>query len=47
MYLEAKLAMKECTNKRRQWLWFIALWLGGFGSVLLLSTIIKLIMKVA
>jgi len=47
MYLEAKLAMKECTNTKRQWLWFIALWLGGFGSVLLLSTIIKLIMKVA
>lgn len=45
MYLEVKLVMKDCTNKKRQWLWFIALWLGSFGSVLLLSTVIKLIMK--
>lgn len=45
MYLEAKVAMKECTNKKRQWLWFIVLWLGGLGSIFLLSTIIKMIMR--
>jgi hypothetical protein len=29
--------MKALTEKQRQWLWFAALWCGGFIAVLLLS----------
>ena len=46
MYFEGKAVMKACTKKQKQWLWFITLWLGGFSSVLLLSTIIKLAMRI-
>lgn len=34
------------SEKRKQWMWFIALWCGGFAAVLTLSMIIKLIMKI-
>lgn len=45
MSLEEKLSIKKCTNKKRQWSWFIILWFGGLGSVLILATIIKFIIK--
>lgn len=32
--------------KTRQWLWFIALWLGGFLTVGVISLIIKMIMNI-
>jgi uncharacterized protein (DUF1810 family) len=37
--------MGRCTKKQKQWLWFIFLWLGGLGTVTLISFIIKLIVK--
>jgi len=46
MYSEVKAVMKAYTKKQKQWLWFITLWLGGLGSVMLLSTIIKLAMRI-
>ena len=47
MYLEARAAMSPCTKRQKQWLWFIGLWLGGLGSVMLLSSIIKFVMQIA
>jgi hypothetical protein len=35
---------KNLSDKQRQWLWFIALWLGGLGSVLLMSQVIRMMM---
>jgi hypothetical protein len=35
---------KDLSDKQRQWLWFIALWLGGLGSVLLMSQVIRMMM---
>ncbi len=39
--------MSQPTNdKRKQWIWFIALWCGGLLSVFTLSLFIKLIMNI-
>lgn len=40
--------MSRCTDpvRRRQWLWFIALWCGGLLAVLVLSGLVKLLMPV-
>lgn len=38
--------IKPMGEKKKQWLWFIALWCGGFAAVLSLSMIIKLIMNI-
>ena len=29
--------MNRCTEKQRQWLWFMALWCGGLAATLLLA----------
>ena len=39
--------MKACTDKKRQWLWFAALWCSGIGAALLLSYIVRWIMTMA
>jgi uncharacterized membrane protein len=41
-----ELLERHCSEKQRQWLWFAILWLGGLLSVLLLSSIIRLMMRV-
>ena len=46
MYLEGKAVMKQITKKYKEWLWFIALWLAGFGALTITSYLIKLIMKI-
>ena len=33
--------------RKKQWLWFAGLWVGGLCAVLLLSVVIKLIFKFA
>tara|TARA_Y100001936_G_C15535440_1_gene389799 strand:- start:297 stop:434 length:138 start_codon:yes stop_codon:yes gene_type:complete len=35
---------EKLSKKQKQWAWFIMLWLGGLGSVLILSYAIKLLM---
>jgi uncharacterized membrane protein len=39
--------MKPFTKKKRQWAWFIGLWCGGLSAVLLMSYIIKWMMRIA
>lgn len=34
-------------SRKKQWLWFAGLWLGGLCAVLLLSALIKLLFKFA
>lgn len=57
MYLEEKAHMKQCINyidskleklptKKRQWVWFIILWLFALSCVLTLGYIIKFAMGV-
>lgn len=41
------LLKKTLSKKQKQWIWFIALWLGGFTTVYLIAYIIKLVMKIA
>lgn len=43
----SKLFKKSLSKKQKQWLWFIALWLGGFTTVYLIAYIIKLVMRIA
>jgi hypothetical protein len=33
--------MKAHTDKKRQWLWFAALWCGGLAATFLLSYIVR------
>lgn len=33
--------MNRCTDKQRQWLWFVALWCGGIGAALTLAYFIR------
>jgi hypothetical protein len=35
--------MKALTNKQREWLWFVGLWLGGLSATLLLAGVMRLI----
>ena len=37
---------QHLSKRQKQWLWFIALWFSGLGTVLLISYVIKLIMGV-
>lgn len=36
--------MKAPTNRQRQWLWFVGLWLGGLSTTLLLAGVMRFIM---
>jgi hypothetical protein len=36
--------MKALTNKQREWLWFVGLWLGGLSATLLLAGVMRLIL---
>jgi hypothetical protein len=36
--------MKVCTEKKRQWLWFAALWCGGIAAAFLLAGAVRWIM---
>jgi hypothetical protein len=38
--------MKALTNRQRQWLWFVGLWLGGLSATLLLAAVIRLIVAI-
>ena len=38
--------MKRLTKKQEQWAWFVGLWCGGLGAVLLLGYLIKLMFKI-
>ena len=33
--------MKRLTEKQAQWVWFVGLWCGGLGAVLLLAHVIR------
>lgn len=33
--------MMKLTEKQKQWLWFVALWLGGFTTAFTAGSIIK------
>ncbi len=35
------------SEKKKQWLWFVALWCGGFATLFVISLMIKLIMGIA
>lgn len=37
---------RPISPKQKQWLWFIALWCGGFLTLLAISSVIKLIMNI-
>ena len=39
--------MKPFTKKQQQWVWFIGLWCGGLTAVLLLSYIIRWMMRIS
>jgi len=34
-------------EKRRQWMWFVLLWLAGFSAVGAISLLVKLVFKIA
>jgi hypothetical protein len=36
----------KLSKKQTEWLWFIALWLGGFTTLYIVAYIIKMAMKV-
>ncbi len=38
--------MSPITEKQKQWLWFVGLWLGGLSAVLLLAVFIRLLMGI-
>jgi len=38
---------RPISQRQKQWLWFAALWCGGFCSLLAVSLVIKLIMHLA
>jgi hypothetical protein len=38
--------MSPITEKQKQWLWFIGLWLGGLLAVLLMAALIRLLMGI-
>ncbi len=38
--------MRPLTEKQQQWLWFVVLWCGGLGAVLLLAYLIRLMMRI-
>ncbi len=38
--------MKAFTKKKRQWIWFIGLWFGGFSAVYLLAYLIRWMMRI-
>jgi uncharacterized membrane protein len=38
--------MKALTKKQQQWAWFIVLWCGGLGAVLLLAYVIRWMMRI-
>ena len=33
--------MKTLTEKQRQWLWFVGLWVGGISATLLLARVTR------
>ncbi|MDJ0829263.1 MAG: hypothetical protein QNI92_05380 [Desulfobacterales bacterium] len=35
--------MKAPTDKKRQWLWFVALWCGGLTAALILGYLVRLL----
>lgn len=37
-------ASQRLNTRHKQWLWFVALWCGGFGAVFLLAQLIRLAM---
>lgn len=39
--------MKAFTKKQRQWLWFVLLWCGGIIGTLLLTYVIRLVIRIA
>ncbi len=43
----SKLLKNKLSKKQTQWLWFIALWLGGFTTVYIIAYMIKLAMGIA
>lgn len=45
MFLEERAAMPQPTNRYKQWLWFVGLWLLGFGSTMALAYVIRFIMR--
>ena len=38
--------LNRLSKKQRQWAWFIILWCGGLGSVMLLGLIIRTMMGI-
>ena len=38
--------MKEPTDKRRQWRWFVGLSAGGMLAMLLLAGLVRLVLKI-
>jgi hypothetical protein len=38
--------MKACTEKQRQWIWFVALWCGGIAAAFVLASLVRLLIKV-
>ena len=39
--------MKELSVKKKQWLWFVGLWLGGFLTLGIIAYAIKWMMGIA
>jgi len=37
--------MKALTEKRRQWLWFVGLWLGGLSATMLAVYLVRWIVS--
>ena len=38
--------MRALTKKQQQWLWFVVLWCGGLGAVMLLAYLVRLLMGI-
>jgi hypothetical protein len=41
-----KLLNKYCSPKQKEWAWFVILWCGGLGAVMLLGFIIRTAMGI-
>ncbi len=38
--------MSPITKKRKEWLWFVGLWIGGLSAVLVTAGLIRLLMGI-
>jgi hypothetical protein len=46
MFFEVKRLMKPFTEKQKQWLWFVALCLGGLSATFALAAIVRLAISI-